>query len=123
MKLLALALLAAASISAGGYRQLTFTELDAVETSNTIDIREFGQPSESMVFHAVVAGGPATCTLNIFGSVDGVNFIDISGNKTCTSGVVFGLVNTPVTHIQARLTALSGGTTPTVNVKGLIKWQ
>ncbi len=78
----------------------------------------FAVPSNSFhTLQAVVTGSPSVCTINLDGSLDGTNWFDISGNQTCTSSVMFHVVNRSVTNVRANLTALSGGTAPTVTAR------
>ncbi len=71
-----------------------------------------------------VTGAPATCTFVLEGTNgDGINFLlgihnwfDLSGAQTCTSSVLFHVVNKPVMCIRPRLTALTGGTNPAVRM-------
>ncbi len=67
-----------------------------------------------MTFQVVTTGGPATCTLNVQGSLDNINWFDLSGNQTCTSSLMFHVVNKPVQYVRINLSALTGGTSPTV---------
>lgn len=64
----------------------------------------------------VVTGSPAGCTVNLDGSLDGTHWFDLSGGQTCTSSVMFHVVSKPVFYVRGDLTALSGGTAPTVQV-------
>ena len=102
-----------------GYQSFTFTTLDAVEASAIIDLGQGGAPSRAMAFSTVQTGSPATATLVIYGSIDGVNFFDISGNQAAASNLLFFVIDKPVRYLRANLTALSGGTAPTVTVTGL----
>lgn len=62
----------------------------------------------------IVTGAPAGCTVNLQGDIGGANFADISGNQTCTSSITFHVASRPVGSIKINLSALSGGTAPTV---------
>lgn len=63
----------------------------------------------------VVTGGPATCTANLQGDIGGGLYSDLSGNQTCTSSITFHVGSRPVSSIKVNLSALSGGTSPTVS--------
>lgn len=64
----------------------------------------------------IVTGGPSGCTVNLDGSLDGVNWFDLSGGQTCTSNTMFHVVSKPVAYVRGDLTALTGGTSPTVTI-------
>jgi hypothetical protein len=64
----------------------------------------------------VVAGTPAACTVALEGSMDTVTWASLSGNQTCTSTVMFHVTDRPVVFVRANLSALSGGTKPTVTI-------
>lgn len=63
---------------------------------------------------SVVTGGPATCSVQLEGSMDNTNFFLISASTTCTSTVMFQAIDKPVLYVRINLTALTGGTAPTV---------
>lgn len=67
----------------------------------------------------VLTGGPGACTINLDGSLDGVHWFDISGAQTCTANIMFHVVNRAVPFVRGDLSALSGGTSPTVTVSYL----
>lgn len=65
---------------------------------------------------AVPSGSPSGCTLRLEGSLDNSNWFDLSGSQTCTSAVMFHVDGKPATYVRVNLTALSGGTSPTVQI-------
>src|SRR6185312_7027494 len=64
----------------------------------------------------VVTGSPSGCTVNLDGSLDGAHWFDLSGGQTCTSSTMFHVVSKPVAYVRGDLTALSGGSSPTVTI-------
>jgi hypothetical protein len=68
---------------------------------------------------AVPTGSPTGCSVKLEGSLDGTTWFDLSTAQTCTSAIMFHVVEKPVLVVRANLTALSGGTAPTVVVKYL----
>ncbi len=100
-------LLGAQSVS-----QKTWTALTATGTTSSFSIAANSNHTLSIV----VSGGPSGCTVNLDGSLDSTHWFDLSGGQTCTSSVMFHVANRPVTFVRANLTALSGGTAPTVTV-------
>lgn len=76
----------------------------------------FGVPASHIhTVSAVVAGGPSGCTVNLDGMIDGT-WYDISGPQTCTSSVMFHVFGKAVELVRGHVTALSGGTAPTVTI-------
>jgi hypothetical protein len=94
--------------------QANFVALTAATNTATLDVGR-ALPSNHAVL-AVVTGGPATCTISLQGTIDGVTWDTISSATTCTSSVYFYASGKPVSGIRANLTALTGGTSPTVTV-------
>ncbi|MGH9667094.1 MAG: hypothetical protein ACRD9L_21930, partial [Bryobacteraceae bacterium] len=70
---------------------------------------------------AVVTGSPSGCSIQLEGTLDdptlSPTWSNLSGSQTCTSSVMFHVTARPVRAIRVNLTALSGGTSPTVTVK------
>jgi hypothetical protein len=66
---------------------------------------------------AVVTGAPTGCSLQLTGSLDGVNFYSMGGALTCTATVTGTAVDIPALFIRYTLSALAGGTTPSVAVQ------
>lgn len=65
------------------------------------------------------SGSPTGCTVKLEGSLDGVSWFDLSGDLTCTSAVMLHITDKPVMFVRVNLTALSGGTSPSVVVRYL----
>ena len=71
---------------------------------------------------ATVTGAPTTCNIQLEGTLDDItssapNWANLSGSQVCTSTLTFSVTERPVTGIRVNLTALSGGTSPTVTIK------
>jgi hypothetical protein len=67
----------------------------------------------------VVTNSPATCTVNLDGSLDATHWFDLSGNQTCTSNLMFHVINRAVAYVRGNVTVLSGaGATVTVSYLG-----
>jgi len=94
--------------------------LSAVATSNPVNV---GLVAHKHTLQVTVAGSPSTCTVELDGTLDDVvltaspNWQNLSGSQTCTSSTAFSVVDRPVTGIRGNLTALSGGSSPTVTLK------
>lgn len=66
---------------------------------------------------AVPSGSPAICTLRLEGSLDHISWFDLSGDQTCTASLMFHVADKPVQFVRINLTALSGGSSPSVAVR------
>jgi len=74
-------------------------------------------------FQAVVSGNPTAATLLIEGSLDNNLFHELVTHQfteedLAHGGVMFHLVNKPVSTIQITVAELSGGTNPRMDVYG-----
>lgn len=68
----------------------------------------------SFVFQTVVTGAPASFTMTFQGSLDGTNWYTL-GSSTATAGEAQFVVDKPAQFVRATLSALTGGTAPTVS--------
>jgi len=64
----------------------------------------------------VVTGGPATCTIQLEGTLNGTTWYVMGAAQTCTSTITFYPVWVGAQTIRVNLTALTGGASPTVTV-------
>ena len=64
-----------------------WTAFTSSGTSTAVGVAE-GAPLIHTV-QVVVTGSPATCTINLDTSLDGVTWTNASGNQTCTSNITF----------------------------------
>lgn len=68
------------------------------------------------IMTTLVTGSPASFTIVLEGTYDGVNYVtlatttNVAGESTFATGLI------PFTNLRARCSAVSGGTNPTVNV-------
>lgn len=73
----------------------------------------------AFTWQTVITGAPATCQVDIQGTLDQnpatANWFQIDTN-TATTSYIQHIANKPVSHIRAKLVALTGGTSPTVTV-------
>jgi hypothetical protein len=93
--------------------------LAAVGTTFGVNI---GPVAHKHTVQVITAGGPTTCAIQLEGTLDDVtsnspDWANLSGSQTCTSSVTFHVADRPVTGIRANLTALTGGSSPTVAIK------
>lgn len=110
MRLLWMFLLAAAIVVAQQMSLVTWAALTA--TGTTTSLATAGNDKHTLA--AIVTGSPTGCSVRLEGSNDGTNYFDLSGAQTCTTSVMFHVVDRPVVFVRANVTALSGGTAPTV---------
>lgn len=94
--------------------QANFVALTATGNTATFDVGK-ALPSNH-AWLAVVTGGPATCTISMQGTIDGTTYDTASGPITCTSSAYFYVSGKAYSGVRANLTALTGGTSPTVTV-------
>ena len=114
-------LLAAVAFGAGWHTK-TFTAQSATgTTAEVVDFDTVRLSPDELTVQLNVTGAPTTCTYQVEGSLDNVTFFDLSGAKSCTSSLMFHLDSKPVRYLRGNLTALSGGTSPSVQliVKGV----
>lgn len=64
----------------------------------------------------VVTGSPASFTIVLEGTYDGVNWTILATTTNVAGETVYGGGTTPFTNLRARCSAVSGGTNPTVDV-------
>ena len=69
--------------------------------------------SSNYAVQVVVTGSPSAVTVNLEGSLDGVNFVQLG---TASAAGMFWVTDTPVKYVRANLATLTGGTSPTVTV-------
>jgi hypothetical protein len=62
----------------------------------------------------IPTGGPATCTLQMQYSLDNANWFSLGAAQTCTSAISVVVIDIPTRYVRANLTALTGGSSPTV---------
>ena len=80
----------------------------ATGTSSSIELT-----SVNYAVQVVATGSPTGITVDLEGSLDGTNFLEIG---TISAAGIFFVTDSPVKHVRANLTALTGGTAPTVTV-------
>ena len=80
-------------------------------------------PVAKHTLQVVVTGSPAACAIQLEGTLDkdatasSATWANLSGSQTCTATVTFHVIDRAVNGVRANLTALSGGTAPTVTIK------
>jgi hypothetical protein len=67
---------------------------------------------------AIPTGSPSACTLRLEGSLDAVNWFDVSGTQTCTSSVMFHVDGKPLTFVRVNLLTWTGGTNVVITYRG-----
>lgn len=94
----------------------TLTSVNCSSPPCTTNVITLGETAHKHTLAVIVTGTPATCTIELDGSLDNTNFFNLSGSQTCTANVMFHVIDRPVTFVRAQLTAFSGGSSPTVQV-------
>jgi hypothetical protein len=94
--------------------------LSATGTTAAVDL---GVAAHRHTVQVVTAGSPTGCSIQLEGTLDDIfsvaspTWTNLSGSQTCTSSVTFFVSDRPVRAVRANLTALSGGSSPSVTVK------
>jgi hypothetical protein len=96
------------------YSTATFSALSATGAGATFDINGI-QPRHGVSY--TVTGAPATCTIDLEASLDGVFWVKIITGTVCTSSIYASVVDKPFRYIRPNLITLTGGTTPAVTAK------
>lgn len=68
----------------------------------------------TFAFQSVITGTPTSFTLTYQGSLDGTNWYTL-GTTTSTAGEGTFVVDKPAQFVRATLSALTGGTSPTIS--------
>ncbi len=84
-------------------------------TGTTANVYVYTHPDKHTE-QVAVTGAPTTCTVALEGSLDGTSFFNLSGDQSCTSSFMLHIVDKPVGFVRVNLKALSGGTSPSVQV-------
>jgi len=64
----------------------------------------------------VTTGSPTGLVVDLEGSIDGENYVQIATHNAITLGNMFHVADKGVTYVRPNVTTLSGGTSPTVTV-------
>lgn len=100
-----------------------FVSLNAVTTNATGATIDMSVASGTVAMQVTTTGAPTTGTVTLEVSMDGVNWVSSTATVTiaaATAQYLQALSNTAVRHARATLTALAGGTAPTVTAR--IMW-
>ena len=95
--------------------------LSAVTSTGASLGKEFSRLIDKHALQVTITGGPSAVTVTLEGSLDGTTFCTIgthamsAGELTATKAIYFD-ADSPVLHVKANLTVLTGGTSPTVTV-------
>lgn len=63
-------------------------------------------------------GSPATCAIQLEGSLDNVNWSNLSGTQSCMTSTMFHVDGKPVNYVRANLTIYTGGGSVTIYYRG-----
>jgi hypothetical protein len=109
-------------IEASSKAKAQFTTLVASGATSAFDVSRVSPHKHTVQW--VTTGSPATCTLSLEASISGPTgpWASISGDQTCTSSSMFHVVERSVDYIRINLTALTGGSSPTVTPYYMGKW-
>jgi hypothetical protein len=106
-----------AQSGSGHWIRRAFNSLAATGATSSLftQISQEGRIPDKHVVIADVTGGPATCTFQLEGSATGsAPWIDLSGDQDCSADMAVGVINRPFPYVRVNLSALSGGSSPSV---------
>lgn len=88
-------------------------KMDRLTANGSTSAINLGHVCKTFTFQTVVTGTPTSFTLTYQGSLDGVNWFTL-GTSTATAGDAQHIVDKPAMFVRATLSALTGGTAPSV---------
>lgn len=94
--------------------------LNAVTGTGTGTAVDLGYVASDSSWHMILTGTPTTATCSIEGSLDGINYFTYSTANLTQASVTLFMVDRPIRFVRANLSALTGGTAPTVTVWGAL---
>ena len=106
----------ATALIAGRAHLSTFAAQTAIGATASVDLSKLRVWPDKATVQLNVTGAPTTCTYQVEGSLDNASWFDVSGSQVCTSSLMFHLDAKPVAYVRGNLTALSGGTSPSVQM-------
>jgi hypothetical protein len=65
-----------------------------------------------------VTATPSACAIQLEGSLDNVNWQNLSGSQSCTSSTMFHVDGKPITWVRANLTSFTGSGNVTILYRG-----
>ena len=93
---------------------VSFGTMSAAAASNSVNVSTLAPSKHTL--QAIVTGSPTGCQIQLEGSLDNVNWFNLSGSQVCTANLQISVTERPESYIRVNLTTLSGGTSPTVTV-------
>lgn len=93
--------------------RLPFTSLNAATAVGAGSSRDLEGSFTNHTMVVTATGNPTQVTVALEGSLDGSNWLAIGGGVNCVPPLAIGNSRT-VRYVRANLTALVGGTSPTV---------
>lgn len=88
--------------------------LNPVNTANYI--WDCGVPYVFVSMTTLITGAPASDTVVLEGTLDGSTWVVLATSTSTTGDTQFATGGVPFTNLRARCSAVSGGTSPTINV-------
>ena len=90
-------------------------QLDLLTANGSTTGADFQTTPHIFTFQSVTTGSPTSFTLTYQGSLDGTNWFTL-GSSTAAAGDAQFVVDKPARFVRATLSALTGGTSPTIRV-------
>lgn len=93
---------------------LPFTSLDAATAVGPGESRDLEDVRRHFTVVYFATGGPTSASVVLEGSHDGTNWVQVAGMAAGPTPSATTIYTNWFRHIRANLTALNGGTSPTV---------
>lgn len=87
----------------------------ALTANGSTGAADLGTACRTFTFQSVTTGTPTSFTLTYQGSLDNVNWFTL-GSSTAAAGDAQFVIDKPAQYVRATLSALTGGTSPTITV-------
>lgn len=100
-----------------GSRAVSLAAVTGVGAGDEFGLLPFfgGTIPSTYSWDVIITGGPASISVTLEGSLDGVNWF-VLDTSTSTSNALRHVVDKPVRYLRANLGTLTGGAAPTVSV-------
>jgi hypothetical protein len=118
-------LLLAATAAIAFAEKTAYLQLGVLSGTGQTAAADLGYAAHKHTVQVTTTGSPSSCSIQLEGTLDDIyavsspQWANLSGSQTCTSNVTFHVADRPVRAVRANLTALSGGSSPTVSAKYL----
>lgn len=103
--------------SGASYLQFSTATWTAQTATGVTPALDTNSVMDNHTIQLTTTGAPATCTYDTEASLDGAFWTKIITGTTCTTSISASVADKPYRYIRGNLTALTGGTAPTVQLR------